>query len=258
MSAIPDLQAVATGQAGAVRIEPSPRRVRVRVGATWVADSDDVLYVFEQGHLPVYYFPWRDVRRDLLEPSATTTHCPRKGDASYWNIRVGGRLIEDAVWSYPEVIDGCPDITDHVAFSWNSVDGWFEEDDEVFVHARDPYKRIDTVRSSRHVQVLVEPARSSPTPTGRCCCTRPGCRPVYYIPRLDVREDLLEPSTTTHGVPVQGHRRVPVGARRRRAAHRRRVDVPGPDPRDPQDRAPPVLLQRARRHRPRRRGARTS
>ncbi|MET0578282.1 MAG: DUF427 domain-containing protein [Ilumatobacteraceae bacterium] len=213
MSAIPDLQAVATGQSATVRIEPSPRRVRVRVGAEWVADSDDVLYLFEQGHLPVYYFPWRDVRRDLLEPSATTTHCPRKGDASYWSIRVGDRLIDDAVWSYPEVIDGCPDITQHVAFSWNEVDGWFEEDDEVFVHARDPYKRIDTVRSSRHVQVLVDGTvvADSHRPV---LLYETGLPTRYYLPRLDVREDLLEPSATTTACPYKGvaeYRSVRVG-----------------------------------------------
>jgi uncharacterized protein (DUF427 family) len=161
----------------------------------------------------VYYFPWRDVRRDLLAPSATTTHCPRKGDASYWSIHVDDRLIDDAVWSYPEVIDGCPDITDHVAFSWNRVDGWFEEDDEVFVHARDPYKRIDTVRSSRHVQVLVDGTvvADSHRPV---LLYETGLPTRYYIPRLDVRDDLLEPSTTTTACPYKGiaeYRSVRVG-----------------------------------------------
>ena len=78
---------VADGQAHSVRLEPVPRRVRVDFAGTTVADTDRALYMFETGHLPVYYLPREDVRFDLLEPSPTSTHCPVKGDASYWSVR---------------------------------------------------------------------------------------------------------------------------------------------------------------------------
>lgn len=72
--------------------EDSPRRVMF--GGQAVADSRRVKLMHEQGHLPVYYFPRGDVRMDLLEATDLTTHCPFKGDASYWSVRVGDRLAK--------------------------------------------------------------------------------------------------------------------------------------------------------------------
>src|SRR5579872_4802130 len=75
--------------------EDSPRRVRAVLGNVAVADSKRVKLLRETGHLPVYYFPMGDVRMDLMEPTAKTTHCPYKGDASYWTVRVGERVAEN-------------------------------------------------------------------------------------------------------------------------------------------------------------------
>src|SRR5205814_1338458 len=102
---------------------------------------------------PIYYFPPEDVRHDLLEPSDKSSKCPHKGEASYWSIRVGDRDVTDAVWSYQQPIDGREDIKGLMAFYWHKVDAWFEEDEEVFVHARDPYSRVDVLESSRRVRV---------------------------------------------------------------------------------------------------------
>jgi len=139
-----------------VRVEPARRRVRAMLGGQTVVDSTRALLLFEQGHLPVFYFPLEDVRQELLEPSARRTTCPRKGEASYASVRVGDRVAADAMWRYPEPIDACPDISAHVAFYWRSMDSWWEEDDEVFVHPRDPYKRVDVLRTSRHVRVELD------------------------------------------------------------------------------------------------------
>src|SRR5829696_6359877 len=138
-----------------VRVEPNHRRLRVLVDGQVIADSIRSLYLFEVGHLPVYYLPKADVRWEHLEHTDHTSHCPRKGDAEYWSIVVGDRRSENAVWSYPVPIAGAPDLSDYVAFYWHRVDNWFEEDEEVFVHARDPYKRVDALRSSRHVEVRI-------------------------------------------------------------------------------------------------------
>ena len=217
-----------------------------------VADTTDALYLFETGHLPRYYFPIADVRADLLRESDHTSHCPRKGDARYWTIVAGDRESPDAVWAYPEVIEGCPDITGYVSFYWNRVDAWFEEDDEVFVHARDPYKRVDVLRSSRHVVVRIdgEVIADSQRPLLLFETSLPT---RYYLPRLDVRADVLLPSSTTTRCPYKGvaeYHSVRVGDDSPRG---RRVVLPVADPGDPQDRAPPVLLQRTCRHRSRRR-----
>jgi uncharacterized protein (DUF427 family) len=91
-------------------------------GGETVADSRRVKLVHERGHLPVYYFPRGDVRMDLLEATDLTTHCPAKGDASYWSVRVGDSVVENAVWGYPEPIDSAPPLDDYLAFYWNRMD----------------------------------------------------------------------------------------------------------------------------------------
>lgn len=137
-----------------VAIEDSPRRVRVVVQNEVIADSRRVKLLHETRHLPVYYFPLADLRQDLLIPTAHTTRCPYKGEARYWSVQVGDRLIENAVWNYPHPIAGCPAISDLAAFYWDKMDAWYEEDEQVFKHPRDPYHRIDVLESSRHVEVV--------------------------------------------------------------------------------------------------------
>ena len=128
-----------------VLLEPSPRRVRVKFNGEIIADSTNAHLLFETRHLPVYYFPLSDVRMDRMTPTDHHTFCPYKGTASYWSIRVGDRVSENAVWGYPEPYDEVAALGDFVAFYWDRVDHWYEEDEEIFVHARDPYKRVDAI-----------------------------------------------------------------------------------------------------------------
>jgi uncharacterized protein (DUF427 family) len=114
-----------------ITFERSPRRVRIKFNGEWVADSTEAHLLFETRHLPIYYFPRADVRADLLRASEHHTHCPYKGTASYWSISVGDRLSENAVWAYPEPYDEVVQIKDYLAFYWDRVDHWFEEDDEI-------------------------------------------------------------------------------------------------------------------------------
>ena len=186
-----------------VRIESNPRRVRALVEGMTIADTTRSIYLFELGHVPVYYLPKTDVRFDLLEHTEHTSHCPRKGDAEYWSIVVGERRIENAVWSYPVPLEGTSDLSEYVAFYWNKVDNWFEEDEEVFVHARDPYKRVDALRSSRHVQVLLSGETIADT-TRPILLFETGLPTRYYIPKLDVRLDLLVPSALSTRCPYKG------------------------------------------------------
>ena len=131
------------------------------------------------------------------------TYCPYKGTASYWSIAVGDRLSENAVWAYPEPFDEVAALKDYVAFYWDRVDHWFEEDDEIFVHARDPYKRVDVVNSSRPVQVIVGGETVAETTRARFLYeTRLPTR--YYIPPEDVRMDLLVPSEKVTACPYKG------------------------------------------------------
>jgi uncharacterized protein (DUF427 family) len=180
-----------------------PRRVRVFFGGQPVADSTRVLYLFETGHLPVYYFPRDDVRFDLLEPTDHHTHCPYKGDASYFTVVAGERRAENAVWAYPEPIDAAAELAGYVAFYWNSADAWFEEDDEVFKHPRDPYHRVDVLNSSRHVQVSIGGLVVADSTRPRLLFET-GLPVRYYLPKLDVSQHLLVPSETRSVCPYKG------------------------------------------------------
>jgi len=187
----------------AVRIEPCPKRVRVLFGGSTIADSRRVVYLFESGHVPAYYFPREDVRADVLVASDKRTRCPLKGEASYWSVRVGDRTTKDAMWGYPSPIRECPDISGLVAFYWDRVDHWLEEDEEVFVHPRDPYHRIDVLHSSRHVRVVVAGTTVAETRRPRVLFET-GLPVRHYIPKLDVRMELLAPSETVTACAYKG------------------------------------------------------
>ena len=141
---------------------------------------------------------------DLLSPSEKHTRCPYKGEASYWSVRAGGKVAEDAAWSYPEPIEGAPPLAGYVAFYWNKMDEWLEEDEPAIVHARDPYHRVDVLATSRHVRVSVNGETVAETTRGRWRCSRPACRTRWYFPREDVRLDLLTPSDTRTGCAYKG------------------------------------------------------
>src|SRR5438132_11192935 len=89
---------------GLIYFEDFPRRMRALFAGETVVDSRRAKLLHEYGHLPVLYFPKGEVRMDLLEPTEHRTHCPYKGDASYWSVRVGERASENAAWGYPEPI----------------------------------------------------------------------------------------------------------------------------------------------------------
>ena len=186
-----------------VHVEPSPRRVRVMVDGETVADSRSVLLVRETRHMPVYYFPPEDLRTELLEPTDLHTTCPYKGEASYWTIRIGERVIKDAVWSYLDPLPDRQDIRGYRAFYWNRVDAWYEEDEQVFVHPRNPYARVDALRSSRPVRVELDGvvlAESAST----VMVFETGLPTRYYFERMSVNFDVLTPSATVTECPYKG------------------------------------------------------
>jgi uncharacterized protein (DUF427 family) len=186
-----------------VQVEPTPRRVRVTFNGETIADSRRAVLLRETGHLPVYYFPPEDVRQDVLTPTELHTRCPYKGEASYWSIRVGDRVAEDAMWGYLEPLEGREDIRGYRAFYWNRVDAWYEEDEQIFVHPRDPYHRVDVVQSSRHVRVEIngQTVADSRRPKLLFETSLPT---RYYLPVEDVRMDLLEATDTSTACPYKG------------------------------------------------------
>lgn len=188
---------------GLIYFEDSPRRIRVRLGGETVVDSRRTKLLHEHGHLPIYYFPRDEVRMDLLVPSEQRTHCPFKGEASYWSVHAGGKLAQDAVWGYPEPLADAPPIADHLAFYWHSMDEWLEEDELAIVHARDPYHRVDVVPSSRHVRVAL--AGEVVAESRRALALfETGLPARWYFPPADVRVERLTAGDTSTGCAYKG------------------------------------------------------
>ena len=186
-----------------VHVSESPRNVRVLFGGETIADSKRAKLVRESSILPVYYFPKQDVRTDLLAETQHVTECPYKGETSYWTAQVGPRRAENAVWSYREPLPVAADLKDHFAFEWNKMDKWFEEDEEIFVHPRDPFKRVDALPSKRQIRVVIN--GQTVADTRRPHLVFETNHPVrYYIPQEDVRMDLLTPSATKSRCPYKG------------------------------------------------------
>lgn len=188
---------------GILYFERSPRWVRGWLAGENVVDSRRAKLLFEQGHLPIYYFPRDDVRMDLLEPTDKHTRCPWKGVASYWSVRVGDQVAENAVWSYPEPHENAPWLAGHLAFYWDRLDEWCEEDERVIVHARDPYHRVDVLESSRHVRISLNGEVLAETNRARALFES-GLPPRWYVPPEDVRQESLTNSDTHTGCPYKG------------------------------------------------------
>jgi uncharacterized protein (DUF427 family) len=143
------------------------------------------------------------VRTGLFELSDRRRSDPAMGEGTCWTVRVRERRAVDAACSSQRPPEPASAVAGLVAFAWDSVDGVFEEDEEVFVHPRDPCTRIDVLRSARHVRVSIDA-------TVVAGSTRPqmllenGLPVRDHLPREDVRTDPLEPSCTTTRCPYEG------------------------------------------------------
>ncbi len=181
----------------------SPKWVRVHFGGEFIADSRNVILVRQKGRLPVYYFPRRDVRTEFLKETEYSREHLGLGQASYWSVKVGDQVAEKAAWSMTEPTSESKALEGYIAFKWKPMDAWFEEDEEVYVHPRDPYIRIDVLQSSRHVRVVIggETVAETDRPV---LLFETGLPTRYYIPKVDVRLDLLEPSKKHTECPYKG------------------------------------------------------
>jgi len=182
----------------AFRYESSPRWVRVQFGGEFIADTRQALLVWNFNHIPVYFFPRADVREAFLAPTGRS-HPER----TTYHVTVNGRTAENAAYRYTNPEGEREVLKEYVAFRWNKMDTWYEEAEQVFVHARDPHTRVDVVESTRHVQIVVDGVTVADT-------TRPfllfetNLPTRYYIPREDVRMELLTPSDSHTQCPYKG------------------------------------------------------
>jgi uncharacterized protein (DUF427 family) len=184
-------------------IHALPARIRGVVDGVTVVDTTAATMLHETRLLPRWYLPRADVRTELLEPSETSTHCPFKGDARYWHLRVGDRVIEDAFWEYPEPLPTAPDLSGLLSPYLEHWGTWLEEDEEVVGHPRDPFHRVDVLRSSRPVQVRVGEhvvARSARA----MAVNETGFPTRWYLPVDDVEAGALTRTETSTICPYKG------------------------------------------------------
>jgi uncharacterized protein (DUF427 family) len=195
-----------TIQAPAHRIlfEPDPRRLRAFVGDTLVLDTTGAHLLHETGIAPVVYVPLADLDETLLERSQTTSHCPFKGDASYWSLRAGDELRADAVWAYEDPLPEASWLHGFASLYFDRVDRWLVEDEKVDGgRLRDPYHRVDAHVSSRPLTVTAggEVIARSQRPT----LVFETSLPVRaYVARGDVVAGHLRPSDKTTSDPYIG------------------------------------------------------
>ena len=168
-----------------------------------MAESGRAMLMRQHGFLPVYYFPERDVNHELLRPCSHTTWSPYKGLASYADVAVGGRHAQAAAWTYHEPLPGSPDTRGYWSFHFHAMDAWAEEGERIFVHARDPYLRVDALRSSRHVSVVIDGETVAET-RRPVIAFETGLVARHYLPRLDVDPDRLRVSPTATRCPYKG------------------------------------------------------
>jgi len=136
-------------------LENVPKRIRGMLADEMIVDTRRGKMLHETGQFIQWYVPLDDVRTDLLEPSNKHTNDPYKGQALYYSIRIGDRVEADAAWSYSRPSEAMPQLAGFIAFAFDRLDTWFEEDEQIMGHPRDPYHRFDCRRTSEHVEIRV-------------------------------------------------------------------------------------------------------
>ena len=181
-------------------IEPVPRRIRAVHGGRVVVDTVEARYVWEWANYPQYYVPRRDVAEELLSTDGATEVTSRGTVQWLWWASAGvggppdGRLV---------VRSDHGRLLDTIRFEWDAMDHWFEEDEEVFVHPRNPYTRVDALRSTRSVRIELdgEELAGSASPV---MVFETGLPTRYYLNRTEVRFEHLVPTATVTRCPYKG------------------------------------------------------
>lgn len=182
------------------QVEPVPRRIRATLAGRTVVDTTMARYLWEWPHYPQYYVPIEDVDQELLvdehrEASAL------QGATRLFGLKVGEITRRSAARLFTDSsIEG---IAGTVRFDWEAFDSWFEEDEEVFVHPRNPYVRVDALRSTRHIRIELDGAvlaeSSSPV-----MVFETGLPTRYYLHRTEVNFDHLITTETVTACPYKG------------------------------------------------------
>jgi len=170
--------------------EPLRRRMRVRFGGVWIADSEDVILLFEPGHYPMAYFPKGDISADALESTEHTTEHHELGLTSWYIVRAGEQRAARGAWQHVNLPDYANELQGRVAFAWPAMDAFYEEDERILGHATDGYHRIDIRQTSRKIVVRYGDRIIADT-RRPLALYESGFAPRWYVPRADVDESAL-------------------------------------------------------------------
>ncbi len=181
-------------------VEPVPRRIRAYAGGEKVLDTTRALYVWEWPNYPQYYIPLADVRADLLDPEGHTQQTAR-GVVAVHALRAGKVHRPRAARVLAE--SSVAGLSGMVRFDWAAMDAWFEEDEQVFVHPRSPYTRVDALRSNRPVRVELDGVVLADAGSS-VMVFETGLPTRYYLSRTDVDFEHLVPSDTVTACPYKG------------------------------------------------------
>ncbi|HYT20184.1 MAG TPA: DUF427 domain-containing protein [Candidatus Polarisedimenticolia bacterium] len=171
-------------------VEPLRRRMRVRFGGAWIADSEHALLLFEPGRYPVAYFPRTDVSSETLERNEHTTRHPDLGLTSWYTVRAGEKNAPRGAWQHVELLAYASELQERVAFAWPAMDAFYEEDERIMCHAADSYHRIDIRQSSRNL-VVRHRDRTVAETQRPIALYESGFATRWYVPRADLDESAL-------------------------------------------------------------------
>lgn len=176
----------------------SAKWVRAFLGGQAIADSHRPKLLRAHGQIPIYYFPREDVNLEWLVEAEADEEVAEQGEGPWpdppsqkkvFTVRVNGAVAKNAAWLVEES-SAHPQLAGHFAFAWPAMDAWYEEDEQIRFHPHDPYHLIDVRASSRHVKVLLRGTVMAET-RRPVLLFEAGLPPRYYIPKVDVRMDLL-------------------------------------------------------------------
>src|ERR1700754_1816395 len=183
--------------------EPLRRRMRVRVGEDWIADSENVLALHEPGRYPVASFPLEDVGDGILVAEDRVTQHGDLGDMQWYTVVVGEQRLSHAAWQHTALPAYATELTHRVAFAWRAMDGFYEEDDRIVGHAADPYHRVDIRNTSRHLVVRHHDRVVADT-RRPVVLYESGFAPRWYVPRADIDESTLTAVDAQTFCPYKG------------------------------------------------------
>ena len=183
--------------------EPLRRRMRVRFGGKWIADSEHVLLFFEPGRYPMAYFPETEVSANSLQRTEHTTQHPDLGPTCWYAVRAGDKSASRGAWQHIDLPAYASELKGRIAFAWPAMDAFYEEDERIFGHAADSYHRIDIRQASR--QLVVRHGDRTIADTKRpVVLYESGFGPRWYVPRADIDESALTPVEHQTFCPYKG------------------------------------------------------